>query len=35
MDAENRADEVKLTAALAKLIEEDTSLRLQPRPRYP
>lgn len=26
MDAENRADEVKLTAALAKLIEEDTSL---------
>lgn len=26
IDAENRADEVKLTAALAKLIEEDTSL---------
>jgi elongation factor G len=26
MDAENRADEVKLTAALAKLTEEDTSL---------
>jgi elongation factor G len=33
IDVENRADEVKLTAALAKLIDEDPSLALEHNPQ--
>ena len=32
IDAENRADEVKLSAALAKLVDEDPSLRIEHNP---